>query len=131
MRVIRNVSYKAKMIKVPPQIMTSYDRIANKRPLYTVIDQWTSTDYDVIRKNSEWEAIIHCNWPMYLHWLWRHYFKIGEVSVFQICCTITYYLESKNMINFFDLEHIFDSHGNVHIHWYVLLRCSIVSTKLE
>ena len=29
-----------KMIKVHPQIMTSYDRIANERPVYTVIDQW-------------------------------------------------------------------------------------------
>ena len=29
-----------KMIKVPPQIMTSYDRIANERPVYTVIEQW-------------------------------------------------------------------------------------------
>ncbi len=29
-----------KMIKIPPQIMTSYDRIANERPVYTVIDQW-------------------------------------------------------------------------------------------
>ena len=29
-----------KMIKVPPQIMTSYYRIANERPVYTVIDQW-------------------------------------------------------------------------------------------
>ena len=28
-----------KMIKVPPQIMTSYDRLANERPVYTVIDQ--------------------------------------------------------------------------------------------
>ena len=33
------ISY-AKMIKVPPQIMTSYDRNANERPVYTVIDQW-------------------------------------------------------------------------------------------
>ena len=33
-------SFKKKMIKVPPQIMTSYDRIANERPVYTVIDQW-------------------------------------------------------------------------------------------
>ena len=29
-----------KIIEVPPQIMTSYDRIANERPVYTVIDQW-------------------------------------------------------------------------------------------
>ena len=28
-----------KMIKVPRQIMTSNDRIANERPVYTVIDQ--------------------------------------------------------------------------------------------
>ena len=31
---------KAKMIKVPQQIMTSYDRIANRRPVITVIDQY-------------------------------------------------------------------------------------------
>ena len=29
-----------KMIKVPPQIMTTNDRLANERPVYTVIDQW-------------------------------------------------------------------------------------------
>ena len=29
-----------KIIKVPPQIMTSYDKFANERPVYTVIDQW-------------------------------------------------------------------------------------------
>ena len=29
-----------KMIKVPPHIMTSYNRIANERPVYTVIDHW-------------------------------------------------------------------------------------------
>ena len=28
------------MIKVNPQIMTSYDIIANERPVYTVINQW-------------------------------------------------------------------------------------------
>ena len=28
------------MIKEPPQIMTSYDRIDNQRPVYTAIDQW-------------------------------------------------------------------------------------------
>ena len=28
------------MIKVPQQIMTTYDRIANERPVYTVIDQY-------------------------------------------------------------------------------------------
>ena len=28
------------MIKIPPQIMTSYDRIAYERPMYTVIDQY-------------------------------------------------------------------------------------------
>ena len=27
-----------KMIKVPPQIMTSYNRIANEWPVYTLID---------------------------------------------------------------------------------------------
>ena len=28
------------MVKVPPQIMTSFDRKANERPVYTVIDQY-------------------------------------------------------------------------------------------
>ena len=28
-----------KIIKVPPQIMTSYEIMANERPVYTVIDQ--------------------------------------------------------------------------------------------
>ena len=28
------------MNKVSPQTMTSYDRIVNERPAYTVIDQW-------------------------------------------------------------------------------------------
>ena len=37
---LKSVLYLRKMIKVPPQIMTSYDRIANERPVYTVIDQW-------------------------------------------------------------------------------------------
>ena len=31
---------KTKIIKVPPQIMTPYDRIANERQVYTVIDQY-------------------------------------------------------------------------------------------
>ena len=34
-----------KMIKVPPQILTSYDRIANERPVYTVIDQCNGKTY--------------------------------------------------------------------------------------
>ena len=27
-------------LKVPPQIMTSYDKLANERPVYTEIDQF-------------------------------------------------------------------------------------------
>ena len=38
--IIITKEVKKKMIKVPQQIMTSYDRIANERPVYTVNDQW-------------------------------------------------------------------------------------------
>ena len=36
------------MIKVPQQSMTSYDRIANDRPVYTVIDQWYNLCWPLI-----------------------------------------------------------------------------------
>ena len=49
-----DASYRSrKMIKVPPQIMTSYDRIANERPVYIVIDQSVEGLYSSSRLGVE------------------------------------------------------------------------------